>query len=40
MDQNTPRDGATGATSGSGDTSAWNQAPPPDQPQQAGSQDR
>jgi hypothetical protein len=39
MDQNTPRDEATGAASGSGDTSAWNQAPPPDQSQQAGGQD-
>ena len=41
MDPNTPRDEATGsqpnAGSGSGDTSAWNQAPPQDQtPQAAG----
>jgi hypothetical protein len=39
MDQNTPRDEATGAQpnagSGSGDTSAWNQAPPQDQSAQA-----
>ena len=39
MDQNTPRDEATGAQpnagSGSGDTAAWNQAPPQDQSGQA-----
>ena len=39
MDQNTPRDETTGAQpdagSGSGDTSAWNQAPPQDQSAQA-----
>ena len=40
MDQNNPRDEATGASS-SGDTSAWNQAPPQDQSQQppAGGED-